>query len=144
MDPHSEAPVEVSLPSILGYEKVAMAVAEAVAQNAGFSQDQVDDLKTAVSEACLNAIEHGNKQDAGVKFLVTFTLHSSQLQVDVADQGQGVRDRVATPRLEDKIAGKERSRGWGLFLIENLVDEVAFEPRPGGGHVTRLVIHLKK
>jgi len=144
MDQHPETLVEVSLPSTLGFERVAMAAAEAVAQNIGFPQERIDDLKTAVSEACLNAIEHGNKQDASVKVLVTFTLHHSQLRVDVADQGQGVKDRIGTPHIEDKLAGKDRSRGWGLFLIENLVDEVAFEQRPGGGNVTRLAIHLKK
>ena len=52
--------VEVRLPSRLGYEKVAMSTAAAVAKLMGFKPERVEDLKTAVAEACINAIEHGN------------------------------------------------------------------------------------
>lgn len=47
----------------LGVEKVAMSTAASVAGIMGFSADRVEDLKTAVAEACINAIEHGNKLD---------------------------------------------------------------------------------
>ena len=53
--------VEVRLPSRLGYEKVAMSTAAAVAKLMGFPEDRIEDLKTAVAEACINAIEHGNR-----------------------------------------------------------------------------------
>jgi len=33
----------------------------------GFSDDRIEDLMTAVDEACINAIEHGNKENANVK-----------------------------------------------------------------------------
>ena len=52
--------VEVRLPSRLGFEKVAMATAASVARLKGFSDERIEDLKTAVAEACINAIEHGN------------------------------------------------------------------------------------
>ena len=50
--------VEVRLPSELGFEKVAMCTAAGMAQMMGFSPDRIEDLKTAVAEACINAIEH--------------------------------------------------------------------------------------
>jgi len=53
--------VEVRLPSRMGFEKVAMSTASAVAKLMGFPEDRVEDLKTAVAEACINAIEHGNR-----------------------------------------------------------------------------------
>ena len=53
--------VEVRLPSRMGYEKVAMSTASAVAKLMGFREDRIEDLKTAVAEACINAIEHGNR-----------------------------------------------------------------------------------
>ena len=59
--------VELKIPSELGYEKVAMAAAGSVAKKMGFTADRVDDLKTAVSEACINAIEHGHLKDVGTK-----------------------------------------------------------------------------
>ena len=56
--------VEVRLPSRLGFEKVAMSTASAVAKLMGFREERIDDLKTAVAEACINAIEHGNRHAA--------------------------------------------------------------------------------
>jgi serine/threonine-protein kinase RsbW len=52
--------VEVKLPSRLGFEKVAMGTAASVAKLMGFPDDRIEDLKTALAEACINAIEHGN------------------------------------------------------------------------------------
>ena len=52
--------VEVKLPSRLGFEKVAMGTAASVARLMGFPEDRIEDLKTALAEACINAIEHGN------------------------------------------------------------------------------------
>ena len=143
MEQSSEYTVALSIPSVLGYEKVVMETAAAIGREMGFSQDRVDDLRTAVSEACLNAIEHGNKQDISVKVLVTFIPQASRLQVEVADQGSGITEKPEPPRIEDKMAGEDDFRGWGLFLIERLVDEVAFEQRPEGGHTTRLIINFE-
>ena len=52
--------VELKIPSEPGFEKVAMRLAAEVAERMGFSPERIDDLRTAVSEACLNAIRHGN------------------------------------------------------------------------------------
>ncbi len=56
-----ERTIEVSLPNMLGYERIAMQCAASFAKIVGFVPERVEDLKTAVSEACLNAMEHGNK-----------------------------------------------------------------------------------
>jgi len=53
--------VEVRLPTRPGYEKVAMSTAASVARLMGFPEDRVEDLKTAVTEACINAIEHDRR-----------------------------------------------------------------------------------
>jgi serine/threonine-protein kinase RsbW len=45
----------------MGFEKVAMSTAASVAKLMGFREDRIEDLKTAVAEACINAIEHGNR-----------------------------------------------------------------------------------
>ena len=64
--------VEVRLPSRLGYEKVAMSTAAAVAKLMGFRDDRVEDLKTAVAEACINAMEHGNRLNEGLSWAWCF------------------------------------------------------------------------
>ena len=143
MDKSEQLLVELRLPSVLGFEKVPVAAATTVAEGMGFSKDRIDDMRTALSEACRNAIEHGNRQQAGVQVLVTLTGQASGLQVEVADQGEGPGERgPGVPRIEDKLAGEDTSRGWGLFLIDQLVDQVTYEKSPEGGNITRLLIKL--
>ena len=72
---------------------------------------------------------------------MTFTVTGKNLQVDVRDQGKGVGE-VAAPDIDEKMEGKEKSRGWGIFLIRNLMDEVQFGSAPEGGNLVRMIIHL--
>jgi serine/threonine-protein kinase RsbW len=135
--------LELHIPSVLGFEKVAMQFAASVAKMANVPDDRIEDLKTAVAEACLNAIEHGNKLDAAMTVGITLTLQDSGLHVAVHDQGHGVGD-VATPNIEDAVDGTAQQRGWGIFLIRSLMDDVAFESSPEGGNVMKMRIHLTK
>ena len=80
--------VELHIPSIMGFEKIAMECSASVAKKMGFTEDRIEDLKTAVAEACLNAIEHGNKMDTNTKVGITLTVEESKLQVSVKDQGK--------------------------------------------------------
>ncbi len=136
--------IELALPSRSGLERVAVDAAASVARLMGFSDDRIEDLKTAVEEACINAIEHGNQQNANVKVLVELIADDSKLQVDIHDQGKGIRGTVEKPDIDAKIARKQSARGWGLFLIQSLMDEVEFDWNPETGNVTRMVIHLKQ
>jgi serine/threonine-protein kinase RsbW len=136
--------IELAIPSRLGLEQVAMDTAASVAKLMGFSEDRIEDLKTAVDEACINAIEHGNKQNANVKVLVEFIAEDTRLQVDIYDQGKGIRGTIQKPDIDAKIAGKQSTRGLGLFLIQSLMDEVEFDWNPETGNVIRMMIHLKQ
>jgi serine/threonine-protein kinase RsbW len=109
----------------------------------GFTENRIEDLKTAVSEACLNAIEHGNKMDISTKVGITLTLEESKLQIAIKDEGKGIGE-IPLPRIEDKIEGKDKTRGWGIFLIKSLMNEVKFEPSPEGGNVVKMFIYLEK
>ena len=135
--------VELHIPSMMGFEKVAMECSASVAKRMGFTEDRIEDLKTAVAEACLNAIEHGNKLDTSTKVGITLTVEESKLQVSVKDQGKGM-NKVSTPSIESKIEGEDKPRGWGIFLIKSLVNEVSFEASPEGGNVTKMIIYLEK
>ncbi len=135
----AEKNLELHIPNILGFEKVAMDFVASAAKNMGFSGQRIEDLKTAVSEACINAIEHGNKMDARMKVGVVLYPEELKLQVTVQDEGDRIGP-VETPKIEDKIEGKDKPRGWGIFLIRNLVDEVKFESTPEGGNLVRMTV----
>lgn len=135
---------ELRLPTRLGFEKVAMSTAASVAELMGFSSDRVEDLKTAVSEACINAIEHGNGLDELLGVVVTMSMGPDSLEVKIRDHGPGVqKSEMHTPDIDRKMLGEEDPRGMGMFLIQALVDEVEYvSGQPGGGNYARLTIHL--
>ncbi len=90
-------------------------------------------LVLCTSEAVTNAIEHGNGADPERHVQVDLYALSDRLEVVVEDEGEGF-DRAA---LQDPLAGanRERAHGRGVFIMEQMADEVAYE---AGGHRVRL------
>jgi hypothetical protein len=80
MSENKPTTVEVRLPSRMGYEKVAMGTASAMAKLIGFPPDRIEDLKTAVAEACINAIEHGNRLNEKLSVGVVFSAGPTSLK----------------------------------------------------------------
>jgi len=137
--------VEVRLPTRLGYEKVAMSTAASVAKLMGFPEDRVEDLKTAVAEACINAIEHGNRLNEKLSVGVVLQAGADSLEVKVLDDGTGIRRQPAKPDIDRKMHGEEDPRGMGMFLIQALVDEAEWVAgRDGASSYVRLLIKLDK
>ena len=136
--------VFVRLPSELGFEKVAMSTAASMAAMKGFSADRIEDLKTAVAEACINAIEHGNQLNQSLSVGVMLSSSEDELEVKVIDDGAGVRAAPHTPDIDRKMHGDEDPRGMGMFLIQSLVDEAEWYQGPPGKSFVRLVIRLDK
>lgn len=134
--------IELRLPSRLGYEKIAMGTAASVAKLMGFADERIEDLKTAVAEACINAIEHGNKLDESLIVGVILSMDETSLEVKVLDSGNGPPSSIHTPNIDKKMHGEETSRGMGMFLIQALVDEAEWVSSPPRGSYARLVIRL--
>lgn len=137
--------VEVRLPSRLGYEKVAMSTAAAVAKLLGLRPERIEDLKTAVAEACINAIEHGNRLNEKLSVGVILSTSDDVLEVKVIDDGKGIRSLPPRPNIDRKMHGEEDPRGMGMFLIQALVDEAEWVAGTDGkSSYVRLVIRLDK
>jgi serine/threonine-protein kinase RsbW len=141
-DKTTSSSIELRLPSRLGYEKVAMNTAASVARLMGFSEERVDDLKTAVAEACINAMEHGNKLDDSLSVGVILSMDANSLEVKVTDNGEGPQSSTGAPDIHKKMQEEEDARGMGMFLIQALVDEVEWVSSPPSGSYARMVIHL--
>jgi serine/threonine-protein kinase RsbW len=113
------------LPSQPGNERLALArVAECV-QGLGLSDSRLEKLKTAVAEATMNAIEHGNQNRAEIPVEVEVTQNGDEIVVAISDQGgeaPGKTGPAEEPDLLKKLDGGQSPRGWGLFLIRNMVD----------------------
>ena len=130
------------VPSELGNERLAAdRVVEAVA-TLGLPAAVVDRLRTVVAEATMNAIEHGNGCRADVPVGLKVSATSSALVVHVVDQGGAVDlPETEIPDLAAKLDGLQTPRGWGLFLMRAMVDELAVTS-DGEERTVQLVIHL--
>jgi anti-sigma regulatory factor (Ser/Thr protein kinase) len=111
-----------------GNERLAVArVCDAV-RDLPLGQDRLERLKTAVAEATLNAMEHGNHFHGDRPVHISVALSDGDLVVSVIDSGGPVPvERIQEPDLEAKLAGRQSPRGWGLFLIRHMVDELRDE-----------------
>src|SRR5436305_8771455 len=78
--------MELSFPSELGYEKVARDAVAAFARRLGCDRERVEDLKTALGEACINAIEHGNGHAPGVRVDVSCIGTDDHLTIEDRDR----------------------------------------------------------
>lgn len=142
----SENTIEVSLPNKLGYERVAMACSATFAKIVGFLPERVEDLKTAVSEACLNAMEHGNLNRPDRRVLVRMNYGDHVFSVSVMDQGEGMKETPKIPddlEIDKKIEALEIPRGIGMFLIKQLVDQLEFNQLTNEGHMVRMLLRLE-
>jgi len=124
---------------------VAMATAASVARLKGFSDERIEDLKTAVAEACINAIEHGNHLNENLSVGIILSTSADELEVKVLDNGSGISKQPPKPDIDRKVHGEEDPRGMGMFLIQALVDEAEWvHDSKGKGSYVRLVIRLDK
>ncbi len=137
--------IELSIPSELGYEKIAREAVAAFARRLGFDHERIEDLKTALGEACTNAIEHGNGQLPGLRVNVSCICADGCLTVEVHDQGhQRFPAGAATLAIDRMQAGRAAQRGMGLLLIAALVDEAGFAESHDGGNRFRLALYQRR
>jgi serine/threonine-protein kinase RsbW len=142
--PRTTRVVELKIPSELGYERVAREAVATVARRLGFSPERVDELKTAVDEACNNAIQHGSKSDSRMKIVVVLSADENKLDILVKDPGAGDTppSEVADPDIEAQVEGRRPTGGLGLWLIQQMVDEAYFvENDESGGNLFRMIIY---
>ncbi len=123
---------ELVLPMKADTEVVAARVAEEVSAYASLDKDTVDRIKMAIIEACINAFEHSGSESGKVR--LRYVLSPERIDLYVQDDGKGFRP----PRGDEE---GRRTRGWGLKLIRELVDDVEIETGERGTTV-RMVKYL--
>lgn len=99
--------------------------------------EQLQDVKTAVSEAVTNAVIHGYEEKGG-KIQMTATLENGQLSLSIADKGIGIENvpEAMQPLFTTKTEG-ERS-GMGFSFMEAFMDRVEVESSPGNGTIVHM------
>ena len=111
-----------------------------VGREVGFDEDSVHWVGVAVRECVINAIKHGNKNDASkrvfVEFETVFNDGANELGIRIRDQGQGFDpEALANPLDPENLL---KASGRGIFLIRNFMDEVQLQRAPQGGMEVRM------
>jgi serine phosphatase RsbU (regulator of sigma subunit)/anti-sigma regulatory factor (Ser/Thr protein kinase) len=141
--PSMKTLAEINIPSQPGNERqAAEKVAQIVQQSISLPQARIDRLKTAIAEATMNAMEHGNLYQAALPVEISVKASMDCLSVSIRDSGnQQQIDISETPDLEAKLSGIQSARGWGLFLIKNMVDDLKISSDEKH-HTVELIMHL--
>jgi serine phosphatase RsbU (regulator of sigma subunit)/anti-sigma regulatory factor (Ser/Thr protein kinase) len=115
---------EFSVPSEPGNEREATHRVVCAVQALELPQARLERIKTAVGEATMNAIEHGNQNRPDRPVEIAVELAGDSLYVRITDSGGGTDiPEPEIPDLTAKLAGTQTPRGWGMFLIKSMVDD---------------------
>lgn len=129
--------VHLTIPVVPEMEIAATAQVAALGEWMELGRDKIDEVKMAVVEACINAFEHSGTPDRRVQlaFRIGKEEHEggrAYLEVDVVDNGHGFDPaRVKVPALDSKLRSPHK-RGWGIRIIQSLMDEVRIESSDHG------------
>jgi serine/threonine-protein kinase RsbW len=133
--------VHMTIPVAPEMEIAATAQVSALGEWMEMGRDKIDEVKMAVVEACINAFEHSATPDHKIE--LAFRVGAEEggrgayLEVDVTDAGHGFDPtRLKTPEIAAALRSS-RKRGWGIKIIESLMDDVRIE---SGEHGTRIVM----
>lgn len=133
--------VHLTIPVAPEMEIAATAQVSAFGEWMEMGRDKIDEVKMAVVEACINAFEHSATPDRKVQLVFRVGAEEGgrgpYLEVDVADSGHGFDPtRLKAPEIAAALRSS-RKRGWGIKIIESLMDDVRIE---SGEHGTRIVM----
>src|SRR5262249_9192458 len=134
---------DFTVPSEQGNERLAIMLVGDAVRGLSLSARRLEQLKTAVAEATMNAMEHGNRYRPELPVRVQVLASPTNLLVRITDQGGSAPlPEPETPDIEAKLAEQQTPRGWGLFLIKNLVDEMHVTS-DATHHTIELIISLE-
>jgi serine/threonine-protein kinase RsbW len=116
-------------------------VGDHVIRDVGLDEDSQHWVSVSIRECVINAIKHGNRNDASKRVFVEFataTLGSwSELTIRVRDQGEGFDpEEIADPLAPENLL---KGSGRGIFLIRSFMDDVELRRVPEGGMEIRMV-----
>jgi serine/threonine-protein kinase RsbW len=119
---------ELTIPIEDEAELIAARTVEHIARTADFGQEAINQIKTAVIEACINAAEHGQSPDG--KIHQRFAIHPDRIMITVSNKGR-IFGSTGHP---GPAAGSQPQgvRGRGLNIIRALMDEVRFQRTDDG------------
>ena len=134
-----EDEVTLTIPMCPDMELQVTRIAASVAEAMRLDKDKIDEIKLALIEACLNAIEHSKSKDKKVH--IKFKMTGDRLEIIIKDYGVGFNpSKIKEPKIEEKLKSPSK-RGWGLKIMRSLMDSVVINSHKGG---TKIVMTKRR
>jgi adenylate cyclase len=128
------AKIDLSIPLVPDMELTATQTATAVGSFMRLDENKIEEVKMALIEACINAIEHSQSKDGRLQ--IDFEVDDSALTIIISDRGQGFNVDSVRDKHQQRHESGQRKRGWGLQLMEELMDKVDLESDQNGTKIT--------
>jgi serine/threonine-protein kinase RsbW len=127
---------EITIPMSADAEMVSAHTIEDIARRHKIAAKDINQIKTALVEACINAVEHSHSPDRRIH--QKFAVAPDRVTITVSNRGVRLADKVLS-----EIEPDEGRRGWGLKLMRNLMDDVRIEQADDGTRIS-MTKYLKR
>ncbi len=129
--------VTLIIPMAPNMELAAAQTASILAEIMNFEENHIDEIQFAIIETCINALEHSKSKDK--RITIKFIMKDDELELKITDRGLGFRlDQVKPSNVDEAMIEGVRKRGWGLEIIQNMMDEVNIESSDKGTTITMI------
>ncbi|SEM44563.1 serine/threonine-protein kinase RsbW [Paenibacillus sp. cl141a] len=137
--------ITLNLPASAEYVDIVRLNLYGIASKMGFSYEEIEDMKVAVSEACNNSVLYAYSQEGGM-VEVLFQVAGESLSITVRDEGESFDSvgAVGDRTLHDKDLSEVQIGGLGFYLMEALMDEVSVTNQAGKGTEVTLTKRLAR
>lgn len=127
--------IEVKVPAKPEYVGVIRLTTSGIANRMGFSYEDIEDLKVAISEAITNGVKHAYNETGEGEITIGYGVYEDRMEVMIADRGgsfnlEEVKKGIGPHQPNDSIENL-REGGFGLFLIDALMDRVEISNKYG-------------
>ncbi len=140
MTPNGHHIVRLEFSSAFEMVDFVQVVSDHVSHSVGLDEDAAHWVSVAIRESVINAIKHGNRNDAAKRVFVEFEANGGEapeLSIRVRDEGEGFDPaQLADPLAPENLL---KSSGRGIFLIRNFMDDVQLHRAPEGGMEIRML-----
>jgi serine/threonine-protein kinase RsbW len=129
-----DSSVQLKIPANAEYIDIVRLTLYGIANKWGFSYEEIEDMKVAVSEACNNAVLHAYKGKPLSFIEVYFEFEEQQIKIRVKDEGDSFEyyhTETKSSALHDKNLSEISAGGLGIYLMQALMDAVEVNTHSG-------------
>lgn len=118
--------VRLTIPAKAEYVTLCRLALTGIARVRAFSEEELADLKLALTEAASNSVRHAYGDDEGGSVQVSYALHADRIVIEVVDDGEGFDPRREPDDEDELVEG-----GLGIAIIRAVADEFELDASPG-------------